>query len=98
MTVALLPELVLSAWALALTVYAGVRHRGAQDQRRAGVIALVGLVSTLAVVIAMWVADVRAVGQPLMMALDGFRWATSSVFLLGAIMTVSLSFAYLERE
>jgi NADH-quinone oxidoreductase subunit N len=62
------------------------------------VIALVGLMSTLAVVIVMWIADVRAVGQPLMMALDGFRWATSSVFLLGAIMTVSLSFSYVERE
>ncbi|MBI4503010.1 MAG: NADH-quinone oxidoreductase subunit N [Gemmatimonadetes bacterium] len=98
MTLALLPEVMLSAWAFALTLYAGVRHRDAVDQRRAGLIALAGLVATLIVVIWMWAADVRSVGLPFMMALDAFRWATSVVFLLGAILTVLLSFSYVDRE
>ena len=76
---ALLPELVLSVWAFGLTLYAGVRHRTAADQRLAGIIALLGLVATLSVVISMWVADVRSIGLPFMMALDAFRWATSAV-------------------
>ena len=98
LTVALLPELVLSAWALVLTLYAGVRNRGAEDQRRAGWMTLAALVSTLGVVLWMWTADVRAAGLPLMMGLDGFRWITDSVFLLGAILTVLIALAYVERE
>ena len=90
MTLALLPELVLSAWALALTLYAGVRHRAAEDQRRAGWLAR-SSASTLVVVLWSWSLDVRSVGLPFMMALDVFRWATSAVFLLGAILTVLIA-------
>jgi NADH-quinone oxidoreductase subunit N len=42
--------------------------------------------------------DVRSSGQPLMMALDGFRWGADVVFLLGAILTVLVSLSYVDRE
>ena len=98
MTAALAPELILSAWAMLLTLYAGFRHRGAGDQRVAGWIALAGLVSTLVVVLVMWWGDVRSQGMPFMVALDGFRWGSATVFLLGGILTVVLSLSYVDRE
>src|SRR5690348_7595192 len=98
MAAALAPELTLSTWALVLTVYAGMRNRTPEDQLRAGWLALSGLVATLVVVGYMWAGDVRSSGQPFMMALDGFRWGTTTVFLLGAILTVLISLSYVDRE
>jgi NADH-quinone oxidoreductase subunit N len=95
---ALAPELVLSAWSLLLALYAGIWNRGADDQRRAGWIAFAGLGSTLLLVLWMWWADVRVSGLPIMIALDGFRWGTAAVFLLGALLTVLLSLSYVDRE
>ncbi|MBI4421129.1 MAG: NADH-quinone oxidoreductase subunit N [Gemmatimonadetes bacterium] len=98
MTLALLPELSLSTWALLLTLYAGWRHAGEEDQRRAAGIALIGLAITLAIVLWMWGVNARASGLPIMIALDAFRWGSSAVFLLGAILTVLLSLSYVDRE
>jgi len=98
MTLALLPELLLSAWALGLTLYAGVRNRDEGDQQRAGWIALAGLLATLLVVIWMWAAGTRSAGVPTMMAVDGFRWGSSAIFLLGAILTALISLTYVGRE
>src|SRR2546430_8225764 len=98
MTLALLPELLLSAWALGLTLYAGVRNRDEGDQQRAGWIALAGLLATLLVVIWMWAAGARSAGGPLMMGGDGVRRGSSPVFLLRAPLPAPLSLPPPGRE
>ena len=96
--VALLPELFLTAWALVLTLVIAWQHESEADQQLVGRLALAGLVVTLGLVIAFWVRSPEPAGLELMIALDGFRWAVSSVFLLGAILAAALSLHYLTRE
>jgi NADH-quinone oxidoreductase subunit N len=96
--VALLPELFLTAWALVLTLVSAWQHKTREDVQLVGRLALAGLVVTLALVVAFWIRAPKPAGLELMIALDGFRWAVSSVFLLGAIFAVALSLHYLGRE
>jgi NADH-quinone oxidoreductase subunit N len=98
LVLALLPEIVLSAWALGVMLVIAWRHRDQRDQRLVGLLSLTGLVTTLAVVVGFWIADVRIAGFPGMIAVDAFRYATSSVFLVAAIAAVALSLGYLGRE
>jgi NADH-quinone oxidoreductase subunit N len=97
LTLALGPEVVLSIWTLVLTLVAAWRtdHDG---HRTVGRLALVGLVVTLATILFYWRAAPEAAGIETMIALDGFRWATSAVFVIGAILAVMLSLSYLGRE
>jgi NADH-quinone oxidoreductase subunit N len=97
-TVALLPEILLTGWALVLLLVIGWRHTRPAHHRWAASFTLVGLVVALALVIGLWRAHPQVEGLPLMIAVDGFRWATSSIFLLGAIATVLLALGYLGRE
>ena len=96
--VALLPELVLTGWALVILLAAAWRHRDEADQQLAGHLALLGLVSTLLVVFWLWARGAHSESIPTMIALDSFRYATASIFLLGAILTVMMSLRYLGRE
>ena len=57
LVLALLPEIVLTGWMLVLLIAVAWRHRDEGDQQVAGQLALMGLVSTLLVVIWMWVKD-----------------------------------------
>ncbi len=98
MAFALLPELILTGWCLMLMIVVAWRHGDEEDQRAAGYIALAGLASTLIAVLLFWVMDVHAVGRGVMIALDPFRYATDTVFLVGAILAVMLSLSYLGRE
>ncbi len=99
LAVALLPELVLTAFALGLLLaVAWWRHRDASEQHLAGQIALVGLVVTLTVVVWLWIRDAHPAGIARMIALDGFRYATAVIFLIGAILAVMASLRYLVRE
>ena len=95
---ALLPELVLTGWSLFLTLVVAWRHRTERDQALVGQLSVLGLVLTMAVVGLFWVQGVRVEGLESMMALDGFRYATSLIFLLGAVLAVLLSLGYLGRE
>ena len=95
---ALLPELVLTGWALFLTILVAWRHRSEEDQLLVGYLSAVGLVLTAAVVVVFWVSGVRAGGLEAMIALDSFRYITDLIFLLGALLTVLLSLGYLGRE
>jgi NADH:ubiquinone oxidoreductase subunit 2 (subunit N) len=52
LALAMLPEIVLSAWALLVMLIIAWRHHDDRDQRLVGVLALVGLVVTLVVVAA----------------------------------------------
>lgn len=95
---AMLPEIVLLGWALALMLFAGWRHQGEEDQRVAGQLALAALVSSLLALWWLWAKNARPDGMAHMIALDGFRYASSTIFLLGGIMAVMLSLGYVGRE
>lgn len=95
---ALLPELFLTAWVLVVMALIAWRHRTAHDQELVGHVTLAGLVITLALVIALWVRDVEPAGLPVTIALDGYRFAAASVFLIGGILATLLSLGYLGRE
>ncbi len=97
-SLALLPELFLTACALVLMLVIGWRHSSVEQQRLIGKLALAGLVGTLFLVVWMWVQDPRPEGITHMIALDGFRFASAGVFLVGAIFAVMLSLGYLGRE
>jgi NADH-quinone oxidoreductase subunit N len=97
LTLALGPEVVLSVWTLALTLVAAWRTDD-EGHRTVGQLALVGLVVTLGTIVYYWRAAPQAAGIETMIALDGFRWATSAVFVIGAILAVMLSLSYLGRE
>ena len=96
--VALLPELVLTGWALVLLLFVAWRHRTARDLRIAGWLTLVALASTAAVVWWLWWNHTAIAGLASMVAADDFRWVADWVFLGAAGLTVLISFAYLERE
>ncbi len=98
MILALLPEIVLAFWGIVVLLVAGVRHANADDQKLSGHLSLVGLLSALLVTGFMWFEQPGVVGPVQMMAVDAFRYAASSVVLLGAIMAVLVSLGYLGRE
>jgi len=98
MALALFPELLLVGWMLVLLLAVAWRHKDHGDQQLVGQLALLGLVSTLLVVLWMWVRDAHSETLVGMIALDGFRYATSAIFLIGAILVVMLSLGYLGRE
>jgi len=97
LTLALLPELVLTGWALVLLLVVGWRHRNDADQAMTGQLALLALLSTVLVLLWLWGRGAYTV-EPHMIVLDAFRYGTALVFLLGAILAVMLSLHYLERE
>jgi len=96
--VALLPELVLTGWALVLLLFVAWRHRTARDLRIAGWLTLVALASTAVVVWWLWWNHTEIAGLASMVAADDFRWVADWVFLGAAGLTVLISFTYLERE
>jgi NADH-quinone oxidoreductase subunit N len=95
---ALLPEILLTGWALVLLLVIGWRHGSPDSHRTAAWIALAGLLSALVAVIWLWRAAPRAEGFAVMIALDGFRWGAAAVFLIGAIGAVLMAIGYLGRE
>jgi NADH-quinone oxidoreductase subunit N len=97
-SLALLPEIVLTVWALGLLLVIGWRHTDPDTHRLVGRWTAAGLVVALAAVLWLWRRAAAPEGLPLMIALDGFRWATAVVFLLGALGAVLLAIGYLSRE
>jgi NADH-quinone oxidoreductase subunit N len=94
----LLPELVLTGWALVLLLFVAWRHDSVRDLRVAGWITLAALASTAAAVWWLWWRSAHVAGLAGMIAVDDFRWVTDWVFLGAAALTVLISFRYLERE
>ncbi len=97
-TLALLPEIMLTGTALVVLLLVAWRHRTAADMRLAGMVSLVGYV--LAVAATGWLAlrGARAEGLPMMVALDGFRFASNALLLwIGAAVTI-LSLRWFERQ
>jgi NADH-quinone oxidoreductase subunit N len=97
-TLALLPEIVLSAAALVVLLVVAWRHEDEGDSRLAGWLSLAGIVLSGAALAGLWANDTTSAGLPFMVALDGFRYAGAAICLLCAAVTILLSLAYLPRE
>jgi NADH-quinone oxidoreductase subunit N len=96
--VALLPEILLSAWSLVVLLVVSWRHETAEDSRLAGWLAFAGLLLSGAGLAALWVGQATPDGLAQMIALDPFRYGASAVALLAAAGTVLISLGYMERE
>ena len=94
----LLPELVLTGWALVLLLFVAWRHQTVRDLRIAGWLTLAALLSTGIAAWWLWYNMAQAAGLAGMVAVDDFRWVTDWLFLGAAGLTTLISFAYLERE
>lgn len=94
----LLPELVLTAWAMVLLLFVAWRHHTVRDLRVAGWLTLAALLTTAIAAWWLWWNEARPAGLPGMIAMDDFRWVTDWLFVGGAGLTVLVSFSYLERE
>ena len=95
---ALLPEIILTVWAMALLLDAAWHHRDPRAQRRAGRLALPGLALAAAAVVWLWVSGAVPAGLATSVVLDKFRFAVDLIVLLAAALTVLFSLDYLERE
>ena len=94
----LLPELVLTGWALVLLLFVAWRHRSVRDLQIAGWLTLAALLSTALAVWWLWWNRTGVEGLAGMIAADDFRWVSDWIFLGAAALTVLISFSYLERE
>ena len=96
--IGLLPELVLTVWALVLLTVVAWRHTTARDVRIAGWVTLAGFATSAAAVWWLWWNRAGAEGITPMVAVDDFRYVADWLFLGAGALTVMFSFAYLERE
>jgi NADH-quinone oxidoreductase subunit N len=95
---ALLPETILTLWAMALLLDAAWHHRRPDAQRRVGMLALVGIAAAAGAALWLWISHASGVGLATSVAVDGFRFAVDLIVLLGAALAVIFSVGYLERE
>ena len=98
LTLALLPELVLTGWTLVVLLFVAWRHKTVRDVRIAGWLTIAALLSTAVATWWLWWHRTSVAGIAGMVAADDFRWVTDWIFLGAAGLTVLISFAYLERE
>ncbi|MFI5213448.1 MAG: NADH-quinone oxidoreductase subunit N [Gemmatimonadales bacterium] len=95
---ALLPELILTVWAMLLLLITAWRHRQPGIQRQIGWLSLAGTIVAIAATIWLWKSNAQVAGLPSTMAVDSFRWAVTLIVLLGVALTTILSIGYLDRE
>jgi NADH-quinone oxidoreductase subunit N len=98
LAIALLPEILLTTWALIGLLVVSWRHQTDQDSRLAGWLGLAGLLVSGAALAALWVGGAAPEGLPQMVALDPFRYGASAIALLAAAGTILISLGYMERE
>jgi NADH-quinone oxidoreductase subunit N len=98
LALALLPELVLTAWSVVLLLLVGWRHRTAADLRIAAWTTGIALATTAAAVWWLWWRRAGVEGLASMVAVDDYRFVTDMVILGAAAVTVLVSPQYLERE
>ncbi len=95
---ALLPELVLSASAVAVLLV-DVFQRGDRQGPSSDLVSRMALGALVATAAAnLWLVGLRPEGEPGLMALDGFRVASNYVVLAGAFLGLLFADEYLERE
>jgi NADH-quinone oxidoreductase subunit N len=97
-TVALLPEVLLSGWSLIVLLVASWRHGRPEDSRLSGWLSFAGVAVSLAGVAWLWLNDAAPLGLAQMVALDPYRYAAAALILVYAGGTILLSLGYLERE
>jgi NADH-quinone oxidoreductase subunit N len=96
LTLALGPDLILTAGAIGLMLWAAWRSESAAHQRAVGWGSLYLVAVTIVAVIIYTVERVTA--GPGAIAVDPFRWAADLIFLVGAFATIALSMDYNARE
>ena len=94
----MLPELVLTAAALAVLLLTAWRHRTPADLRLVGWVTLAGLAATGLATWWLWWQAARSTAVPAMIAVDDFRFVIDGLLVGIAGFTVLMSFDYLERE
>ncbi len=101
---ALLPEIVLCVWGMGILV-AGVSRKPKATQGGdptlggSADLGWLSLVGVLAAALANgWLYGVEEVGNTAMVAVDGFRLYANWVLLLGAGLSILISFAYVHRQ
>ncbi|MEO8451577.1 MAG: NADH-quinone oxidoreductase subunit N [Gemmatimonadota bacterium] len=98
LTLAVLPELILTFAALVALMANAWRHTTAADSRLAGWISLAGVVASGVALAALWQSGATSIGDPHMVALDGYRYAALALILIATAAAILLSLDYLERE
>jgi NADH-quinone oxidoreductase subunit N len=93
---ALTPDLVLMVGAMVLMLVAAWRPDSNEHQRFVGYCSIGVLLATLAVTL--WFGSSGLTSGPGVIAVDGFRFAADSLFLLAALGAVALSIEYNGRE
>ncbi len=96
--IALLPELVLSAWVMVVLLYTAWRHETERDVHTAGWLSFVGVLLAGAVLCLLVFGGATAAGMPQMVAVDAYRFGAEAVILTSAAATVLLSLRYLDRQ
>lgn len=95
LTIAVLPEVILAVGAMALLLIGVWGPETEERSRRVGIASIGVSLAALGAVAWMWSSGVTSnVG---LVAVDGFRWGTSAVVLVGAILTQLLSLDDNER-
>lgn len=94
---ALLPEIVLSLWAMAVLL-AGAWKSDDESRSVVGLawLSVAGLVA--AAILNGWLYRVEVLGEPEMITVDGFRLFANWIFLLGAALTILISIPYVVRQ
>jgi NADH-quinone oxidoreductase subunit N len=93
---ALAPDIVLMVGAMALMLVAAWRPDSDRHQRLVGYGSIVVLLATLAVVL--WYGARGLSSGPGVIAVDGFRFAADTLFILAALGAVMLGIEYNGRE
>jgi len=93
-----LPETILSVWAMVLLLYSAWYHKDPRAHRRTGWLSLIGIGAAALATLWLWTSGARIEGMATAVAVDGFRWAVDLIVLIGAALVVLLSLDYLERE
>lgn len=96
--VALLPEGILTAWALVVLLVVAWRHRTGADSRFAGILSLFGYAGALAATGWMAWADVHTEGLSQVIALDGFRFSSDALLLGISFGITVISLRWVERQ
>lgn len=97
---ALLPEIVLSVWAMAVLLAGVWRKEGAETSVESVAalrwLAVAGLLA--AALMNGWLHRVTVLGEPGMITVDRFRLFANWILLLGAALTILISVPYVVRQ
>src|SRR5688572_11790982 len=98
---ALLPEIVLCVWGMVVLIAGVWNGKDGEGEHGTpawdlGWLALAGV--ALAALANGWLHGVREVGTGSMIAVDGFRLFSNWTFLVGAALSILISFAYVYRQ